>query len=666
MRRMNKLLQNIKKILNKDVSSFLNKYKIPLISTVIVVLLACIGLIVSYAFYQVTDKNPVIGGSTGKLADIEVRIMAEDRDTNGNGLNSYSLYPYIPKAGYKYNASSSYCVNGSTIIYNAENYNADIKAYGHDICYMYFDSTASLDITLNVYAENVNDDGVGTGEYTKLETTSLPSIGYEFNTTLSKCQNGSTVSYNTAENMFTVEASQKDVCDAYMDAMDVDIALKVFIQAKKNSNVYYEAKTIPTNNYYILNSKSSCTGSSTLSLEHQKVVIAATSKTNCVAYLDVGSGPILESMQAEINLTNATITLANSQLGTNPTMYYYSKDNGATYVSSTSATYTFSDLDAPATYTFKAYSVDATGNKSRIFSTSADVEYVFKGDYPYQSNAYTFDVKVSGYYKLEVWGASGGYGYNNATTYAGGKGGYSYGTVYLEKGNVVYIHTGGAGKNGTTSSSIKTGGSNGGGNSGYYRGASGGGGSDIRINSDDNLARVIVAGGGGGGANYSKYYGGYGGGASGGDGKGYNTTYNSKGGTQTAGGAAGHYGTSSTYSGTAGTIYQGGRASSTASGTYNRSGGGGGGWYGGGGGGYRNATNTYYYGVSGGGGGSGFVYTSETTTLPTGYLLADTYKLVNAQTIAGNVAFTSPTGTEETGHDGNGYAKIEYIGKSLS
>lgn len=79
---------------------------------------------------------------------------------------------------------------------------------------------------------------------------------------------------------------------------------------------------------------------------------------------------------------------------------------------------------------------------------------------------------------------------------------------------------------------------------------------------------------------------------------------------------------------------------------------GGGGWYGGGAGGA----------VSGGGGGSGYVYTSSTASnYPSGCLLNSSYYLTNAQTIAGNTAFTSPTGTNETGHTGNGYIRITVI-----
>ena len=206
----------------------------------------------------------------------------------------------------------------------------------------------------------------------------------------------------------------------------------------------------------------------------------------------------------------------------------------------------------------------------------------------------------AGTYKLQVWGAEGGYGSTSSSSYPGGKGGYSYGTLTLNETTNLYVYVGEKGKSGTASSSIKTGGFNGGGNSGYSRGGSGGGATDIRIGQDSLYARVIVGGGGGGGAYYAKYYGGAGGGTDAIDGTGYDAIYyNAKGGTQTAGGTAAYYGTSK---GTDGSFGQGGAASSSTS-PYNRSGGGGGGWYGGGGGAYNSSTKTtvqtQYIGVSG-------------------------------------------------------------------
>lgn len=65
----------------------------------------------------------------------------------------------------------------------------------------------------------------------------------------------------------------------------------------------------------------------------------------------------------------------------------------------------------------------------------------------------------------------------------------------------------------------------------------------------------------------------------------------------------------------------------------------------------------------GGGGGSGYVYTASTASnYPSGCLLNSSYYLTNAQTIAGNQSFPSPTSSSnETGHSGNGYARISPI-----
>ncbi len=657
---MNKLLNRIKKILNKDVTAFLNKNKIPLISIAIVVLLSCVGLIVTYAFYQVVDVKPIIGGATSEISDLDIRIMAEERDANGNGLNKYGLYPYIPKAGYVYNETKSKCTNGSTIKYDSTNYSADITALGHDVCYLYFDSTAQLDITLNVYAENVDSDGNGNGEYTKLETTALPTIGYEINASKSKCQNGSTVTYSAADNLFSVESNQKDVCDVYMDAMDVDIALKIYVQAKKNSATYYEAKTIPSNLFYALSTKSACTGTSTMSIKNQKIVIAATGRTSCVAYLDVSSGPIPESMQNTVNGQNVTITFENSNLGTTPTTYYYSSDNGATYVSSTSNTYTFTGLTPLTSFTFKAYSVDAAGNTSRILTTTAEIDYVLNKPFEYTNAAQPFDVIVTGYYKFEVWGAEGGY--RSSQSYSG-KGGYSAGTIKLNAGDKLYVYTGGQGGATTCStktSSICAGGFNGGGYRYNYPG--GGGASDIRINEDSLLARVIVAGGGGSDGATTKI-GMYGGGTSGGAATqsygsyGYGGTQTGFTTTVTALTTQPITNSSSNYPGGFGFGGFGVHQSSGYAGA------GGGGWYGGCG----SVPDGSGDDDRGGGGGSGFVYTGQNVTVPSGstYKITSQYAMTSTTLAAGNTSFTSPTGASETGHTGNGYAKVTFVGQTL-
>lgn len=165
---------------------------------------------------------------------------------------------------------------------------------------------------------------------------------------------------------------------------------------------------------------------------------------------------------------------------------------------------------------------------------------------------------VTGAYKLEVWGASGGRtclqtpNINGETILGsyGGEGGYSYGTVQLQAGDRLYICVGQEGvsryrgiwgnenENGDwVVTHIESGDSfNGGGSSGQYgngvhymMGGGGGGATHIALNVNDGELKnyednqndvLIVAGGGGGGAWHSSgtnATGGNGGGTTGGN-----------------------------------------------------------------------------------------------------------------------------------------------------
>ena len=139
-----------------------------------------------------------------------------------------------------------------------------------------------------------------------------------------------------------------------------------------------------------------------------------------------------------------------------------------------------------------------------------------------------------GTYKFEVWGAQGGSAFGTN----GGKGGYTAGTITIDKPVNIYIYVGGKG-------SGQTGGWNGGGRGGNGsddpdgewcdNGGGGGGSTDIRIGSKDINNRIIVAGGGGGTCGNNWAPGGAGGGINGGDAYASRTSKTMKGGSQTEG-----------------------------------------------------------------------------------------------------------------------------------
>lgn len=255
-----------------------------------------------------------------------------------------------------------------------------------------------------------------------------------------------------------------------------------------------------------------------------------------------------------------------------------------------------------------------------------------------------------GKYKLECWGAQGGY--RSSSSY-GGSGGKSVGIITLNKESSIYIFAGGAGNTGGTN-----GGFNGGGKRNTYNG--GGGASDVRIGSNSPYARVIVAGGGGSDGATSRG-GGAGGGTSGQDTTATNYGTGGYAGTQTGNNGGSGWVVSSQSSNTssqsdcyAGFSFGGnGVAANSGYG-----GAGGGGWYGG--------TGTIPDGSGdddkGGGGGSGYIYTASTASnYPSGCLLASSMYLDSASTKTGTESFYSPSGSSETGHSGNGYVRITVI-----
>lgn len=269
-------------------------------------------------------------------------------------------------------------------------------------------------------------------------------------------------------------------------------------------------------------------------------------------------------------------------------------------------------------------------------------------------------VLPAGEYKLECWGAEGG----SYSTYTGGKGGYSGGTLTLNAITQLYIYVGGKGQM-PSASGLLAGGFNGGGgayaSSSSRLNASGGGASDIRLKEDSLYARVIVAGAGGGAGSYSSSRngnGGYGGGLHAGDGSSTYSSYTAgTGGEQTTAGTSYYNSTANSTTvanGQVASFGQGGGAISTTTGQIS---GGGGGWYGGG-----------YARYAGAGGGSGYYYASATaTTYPEGCLLNSDYYLTDTSCKAGNEEIPYPTkdaelsDTTETGHSGDGYVRITIL-----
>jgi type II secretory pathway pseudopilin PulG len=342
-------------------------------------------------------------------------------------------------------------------------------------------------------------------------------------------------------------------------------------------------------------------------------------------------------------------------------------------------------------------------------------------------------ITVPGKYSLEVWGGRGGG--TEAPTVSpyysgGGKGGYSYGEVNLNRGDKLYLRVGGAGRICQSDEGrlkIKGPYATYGGGGWVYTtsGTTGGGASDVRVNLNDPYARIIVAGGGGGGgfssenSTYSNYIGLVSGGhASVGtetdkgayasdfeiyqryvDGK-LKTYVRGEGGETHGGGS--HYdkpelgdsynpdntdikleGVTWSQKAEEGSFNQGGQGvganfqvSDSDVGKDFGGGGGGGGWYGGSGG-----------SINGGGGGCGWVYTQEMFDLwnrgvgaydAKQYKLTPKYMLTNTKLLSGGEYIPDPLDTRfdpdhpenpvdtMKGNGRSGFVRMIYLGESES
>ena len=338
-----------------------------------------------------------------------------------------------------------------------------------------------------------------------------------------------------------------------------------------------------------------------------------------------------------------TLTCGNSTTltatGLSGVIYNWYSDAACTQLVATGPTLTTPVLTNTTVYYVKAVEENIVEGTPSTFSYIGSVQ-----TYPVPSG-YSF-------LRMEVWGAQSIYSSADPTTsYPSGYGGYATGTMTDLTGvSTLYVYVGG--KPGSAvggSSSYYNGGWNGGGGkpsaSSWNDNGPGGGATDICLvqsavslsdyryirTENSYLSRLIVAGGGGGGRSASSY-------AAGGYVPGNGIP-----------GSTGYYGTMNA-AGTNGSnaIAGGFGYGSSSDASSDDRGCGGGGWYGGG-------SNGDDYG----GGGSSFVWCDAYASyVPTGYTPTASMKMINVDVKSGTQTMPAPGGSTETGHSGDGYARI--------
>ena len=347
---------------------------------------------------------------------------------------------------------------------------------------------------------------------------------------------------------------------------------------------------------------------------------------------------------------------------------------------------TFSNLTIEITYTnglvlSKTINGIWEGGKTYIYNLTKPIMY----NYDYTGNVQTFTAPYTGTYKIECWGAEGGDDPNKGGALPG-KGAYTSGYINLTSGRQLFLYVGGVGS--SLYKQINYGGWNGGGtstsNGNIYFPSGGGGSTDVRLTKHSGSdgwsgvsslrSRIMVAAGGGGCLAYSACIAN---GANAGSLKGYiayNTVnssftesdFDGTGATQISCGSCPAYENPNwEYSkylkdGTINPWGYFGYANQSYVDLY-WAGGGGGGWWGG----------LSVHGRGGGGGSSfisgrpGCVAMSADGTQNTSinYMTVNgtTYSFISPVMEDGASSMPAPSGGTETGHTGNGYARITFV-----
>ena len=179
----------------------------------------------------------------------------------------------------------------------------------------------SSDVSIKVYRENKNDNGVGLGTYAlSYYVPSATSYTYQSSKTI--CDIGITI--EKYENQkFYVDATKKGKCKVYFDAIDGyidDYEVNLFVQQEesntddKNYNQMGQLPLYETGYYYTINeSKTSCTNGATVSIAGRNIVVLTTQKAVCNVYADKNSdneAPVISSLS--ISDTTVTFTATDN------------------------------------------------------------------------------------------------------------------------------------------------------------------------------------------------------------------------------------------------------------------------------------------------------------------------------------------------------------------
>ena len=237
----------------------------------------------------------------------------------------------------------------------------------------------------------------GSGEYTETLDNTWPETGYIFNESLSGCENGGELEYNSGNNTVNLLSNSSDRCYVYFDKYDGVWIDNISITNVTGSSVTLDVSATSENGnittyYYSLNDNEYVSTSSNPivienlnQLTEYNIKIYAIDNTGARSNIYELNVSTVEDIKPEINYvlvnditTNSISISVNSE--NDITNYYYSINNN-NYVSSNNNTYTFSNLRSNTTNYIKVYITDVNGVESNVYNLAVNTRLILLVDY---------------------------------------------------------------------------------------------------------------------------------------------------------------------------------------------------------------------------------------------------------------------------------------------
>ena len=224
----------------------------------------------------------------------------------------------------------------------------------------------------------------GSGEYTETVDNTWPETGYIFNESLSGCENGGELEYNSGNNTVNLLSNSSDRCYVYFDKYDGVWIDNVSITNVTGSSVTLDVSATSENGnittyYYSLNDNEEYQDSTSNvitindlnKLTEYKISIYAVDSTNAksniyeisVSTTDI-SVPVINSVSvSNIGLFGFTLNV-NAISENNIIKYYYIIDSNDLAGITANNNYTFTNLTPGTSYNIVIYAKDENDNIS--------------------------------------------------------------------------------------------------------------------------------------------------------------------------------------------------------------------------------------------------------------------------------------------------------------